>query len=549
MMKTVLSAALMSAALVSAGTADARTIFTGANGYTIDESGRLQRFSTLIVGDDGRIEGTRSGNGDLPKGNVVDLKGKTLLPGLIDAHTHIMGLGAQMLSLDLTETESLEEAVSAIGAYAEENPDLQWITGGGWNQVIWGLDRFPNAADLDPVVADRPVMLSRVDGHAAWLNSAALKAAGITAKTEDPDGGRIERDDAGNPTGLLVDAAVGLADAKVPAPTQAQLDAQLTAALRAMAATGMTGAADMGTTPEAWATFESFAEAGKLTARIGAYGRPYASFTAIAGHEQPGWQYDDHLALSGLKLVVDGALGSRGAAMLEPYSDAPEETGLTIIDGAKLRNQMVGAASQGYQIAVHAIGDAANREALDAFTDLSDYMPAGRNRVEHAQIVSKDDLPRFAELGLIASIQPTHATSDKAMAEDRIGPQRIEGGYAWHSIAETGTRLALGSDFPVEPVNPFYGLHAAVTRQDREGMPPGGWYPEEALSPAQALAGFTAGAAYAMKLDRAAGTLTPGKWADFVIVDGDPIEGPPGDIWTIEVLETWVGGEQVYAAD
>lgn len=528
--------------------ADARTVITNANGYTLDEVGRLQKFTTLVIGDDGRVEGVRDAGDAYPDGEVIDVEGATLLPGLIDAHGHIMGLGEQLRTLDLSQTQSLEEALAAISAYAEANPDLPWITGRGWNQVSWGMNDFPTAADLDAAVGDRPVALARVDGHAAWLNSAAMRAANITAASTDPEGGRIVRAEDGAPTGILVDTAMGLAERIIPPPSVEERAARLEAALAAMAAAGLTGAADMGTSPEDWALFEAFAQNGALTARIAAYARPYENFLQIAETEPTGWQYRDRLAFAGLKIVADGALGSRGAAMLEPYSDAPEETGLAIVEGAQLRNQMIGAAQRGYQLAVHAIGDAANRDVLDAFTDIGEYVPGGRHRVEHAQVVAPEDLARFGEIGLVASVQPTHATSDKAMAEDRVGADRMQGAYAWRTLANSGARLALGSDFPVEPVEPLYGLHAAVTRQDRQGEPAGGWYPEEGLSPVEALAGFTQGAAYAMNLDGNVGTLTPGKWADFILVNGDPIAGDPVRIWQIEVLETWLAGERVYAA-
>lgn len=535
-------------AAILASAVDARTVVINANGYTLDASGRLQKFTTLVIGDDGRVEDVRDAGDEYPAGDVVDAEGATLLPGLIDAHGHIMGLGAQLRTLDLAETTSLDEALEAIAAYAKANPDLPWIVGRGWNQVSWGMADFPTAGDLDQAVAGRPVILARVDGHAAWLNSAALRAARIDALSADPAGGRIERGSDGEPTGILVDTAMSLVDDVVPPPSPEERAARLDAALQAMAAAGLTAAADMGTSPEDWELYEMFARTGALTARIAAYARPYESFLTIAQTEPPGWQYQDRLAFAGLKIVADGALGSRGAAMLAPYSDAPEETGLAIVEGAQLRNQMIGAAQRGYQVAAHAIGDAANRDVLNAFADIGEYVPGGRHRVEHAQIVAPEDLARFGELGLIASVQPTHATSDKAMAEDRVGAERMAGAYAWRTLANNGARLALGSDFPVEPVKPLYGLHAAITREDRQGEPKGGWYPDEALSPVEALAGFTRGAAYAMNLEGRAGQLTPGMWADFILLGDDPLAGDPEYIWKIEVLETWFAGKRIYAA-
>ncbi|MBV7257441.1 amidohydrolase [Pacificimonas sp. WHA3] len=540
---------LLTALSLFAGQADARTIFTNANGYTLDEVGRLITFDTLVVGDDGRVEQTMSSPARPPNGEIVDVGGRTMLPGLIDAHGHVMGLGQGLMTLDLSGTKTLEEALAAVAGYAAANPDLAWIRGRGWNQVTYGMDGFPTAAQLDEIVSDRPVILERVDGHASWVNSAAIRAAGITAATVDPDGGRIERGADGKPAGTLIDAASALVHAVMPAPTTAQLEAALTTALRKMAATGLTGVADMGTTPAEWAVMRRFGEEGRLTARIAAYAGGMDALADMAPSGPSGWLHGDRLALVGVKLYGDGALGSRGAAMIEPYSDDPGNTGLLFVSGAELRNQFVSAASRGFAIAFHAIGDAANREALDAFADILAYVPGGRHRIEHAQIIAAQDLPRFAELGIIASMQPTHATSDKAMAENRVGPDRIRGGYAWKTLMQSGARFAAGSDFPVEPPEPLYGLHAAITRQDRDGEPPEGWYPEESLGRQAAFGAFTTGAAYAAGAETRVGTLTGGKWADFVILDADPFQIDAGDIWSIAVEETWLAGERVFARD
>ncbi|MBZ6379282.1 amidohydrolase [Pacificimonas flava] len=544
-----LAAAALFLALLPAGPAAARTIIVNANGYTFDGIGRLQHFTTLIIGDDGRVEGTRDAGDAYPDGTVIDADGATLLPGLIDAHGHVMGLGESLLSLDLSGTSSLEQALEALRAYADANPDLPWITGRGWNQVTYGMADFPTAADLDAVVRDRPVVLERVDGHATWANSEALARAGITAATPDPDGGHIVRLPDGSPAGVLVDTASAPLKAAIPAPTAMQRAARLQAALAVMAKAGMTAAADMGTAPEDFAIMRQFAEEGRLTARIASYSAGMDALAQIAPDGPTGWMYRDRLGLLGVKLYVDGALGSRGAALLAPYSDAPGTSGLFITSGATLRNRMALAAQQGHQLAVHAIGDAANREVLDSLADIQDYVPLSRPRIEHAQVIAPEDIARFSGLGVIASVQPTHATSDKAMAEDRIGADRLEGAYAWRTLASSGARLALGSDFPVEPVPPLYGLHAAVTREDRAGQPPGGWIAEESLQPGEALAGFTTGAAYAMQLEGSVGTLSPGKWADFVLLSGDPVAGDPEEIWSLQVLETWVAGERVYRAD
>jgi predicted amidohydrolase YtcJ len=537
----------IAAAVLIAGTADARTVVVNANGYTLDDLGRLTQFTGLVIGDDGRVERTLKDGEAAPEGDVVDAGGKTLLPGLIDAHGHVMGLGFQALQLDLTETKSLDEALAKIAEYAKANPDLPWILGRGWNQVSWKLGRFPTAAELDAVVPDRPVWLERVDGHAGWANSAALKAGGVTAATKDPQGGRIERDADGNPAGVLVDGATVLVGDKVPPPTDAQAEAALEKALEIMASVGLTGVHDAGIDPKTWALYRQFGEEGRLTARVYAMAGGIDALNQIAPNGPTGWLFDDHLALDAMKLYADGALGSRGAAMIEPYTDDPHNHGLLFVDGAKLRNMIASASSRGFQVNIHAIGDRANREVLDAFEDVAKMgLPGVRNRIEHAQVLSPDDIPRLAKLGVIASMQPTHATSDKAMAEDRIGTGRIKGAYAWKTLIESGARFAGGSDFPVESPNPFYGIHAGVTRQDHDDQPPGGWYPNEALSLPQAFAAFTTGAAYAGQEERQVGTLTPGKWADFIIVDRDIFKVSPEQIWETVVEQTWVGGKKVF---
>lgn len=534
-----------------ATTADARILVTNANGYTLDAKGELKRFTGLVVGDDGKVERLLDGRGKRPKlgklDHQLDAGGRTLLPGLIDAHGHVMELGLRALTVDLGGTKTLDEALAKIRAYAAANPTRRWIVGGGWNQVSWGLGRFPTAAELDRAVADRPVWLSRVDGHASWANTRALAAAGVTAKTADPAGGRIDRDTAGNPAGVFVDAAADLVRRVVPPPGAVEQDAALAKALEIMASVGLTGVGDAGISPETWNLYRRFGDEGRLTARIYAMAGGMDALDRIAPLKPTGWLYGDRLALNAVKIYADGALGSRGAWLKAPYSDDPKNRGLKFVKETRLQNWISRAQMMGIQVAVHAIGDAANAEVLDAYAEVAPtYGNRLRNRIEHAQVVDPRDIPRFARLGIIASIQPTRATSDKAMAGDRLGETRLAGAYAWKSLLAGGVAVAAGSDFPVEAPNPFYGIHAAVTRQDRQGQPPGGWRAQEALTPLQAFAAFTTGAAYAARAEDRFGTLEPGKWADFVIVDRDIFAVPPAEIWKTAVEETWVGGKRVF---
>ncbi|MEO9078382.1 MAG: amidohydrolase [Rhodanobacter sp.] len=529
-------------------------LVSNVNGYTLDSNGKLQHFQALLV-DHGKVVATGN-TADLVKragdAKVVDGHGHTLLPGLIDAHGHVLELGFARNSVDLSDTTSLDEALAKVKTYAAAHPAATWIRGGGWNQEIWKLGRFPTAKELDTVVSDRPVWLSRIDGHAAWGNSAAIKLAGVTKATKDPSGGRIERDTEGNPTGVFVDGAGALIDAVVPAVTRQDKAAALDTALTEMARVGLTGVGDAGIDLENYQLYREYADAHKLTARIYAMIRDTGdSFDAISKDGPLIGYGNDFLTVRTVKLFADGALGSRGAAMLAPYSDEPKNSGLLFMAPAVMTAKINKAFNKGYQVAVHAIGDRANREVLNSYAAAYKIHPdaiALRNRIEHAQIVSLQDIPRFVALHLIASMQPTHATSDMNMAEDRIGHERIKGAYVWQRFLKQGTVLAGGSDFPVESPNPFYGLYSAVTREDHQGQPPGGWYPQQDLTKIEALRAFTLDAAYAEHADRTLGTLESGKWADFIVIDHDVMKNPSSKIWDTKVLQTWVAGRQVYAA-
>ncbi|MGL5838372.1 MAG: amidohydrolase [Sphingorhabdus sp.] len=521
------------------------------NGITLDKQGKVIRFTGLLIDKQGKVTQLLTGKDKPPKQLDFrhDGKGLTMLPGLIDAHGHVMGLGLSALTLDLTNTNSLAEAQAAIKAYAAKYPDRRWIVGRGWNQEKWGLGRFPTATELDAAVADRPVWLERVDGHAGWANSRAMQIAGITAATQSPTGGRVEMMGA-KPIGIFVDAASELITSHVPAPRPAERDLALAEAQKALLKVGVTAIADMGTTIDDWQSYRRAGDDGWLSVRIFGYAGGIDNMIAIAGPRPTPWLYGDKLRLGGVKLYLDGALGSRGAWLKKPYADAPGQTGLPLLQPAEVRNLMVRASMDGFQTAVHAIGDAANAEAIGAVEDLAQTYPGDRRwRIEHAQVVDPVDLPRLAKNGIIASMQPVHQTSDRTMAEVRLGKDRLNGAYAWNSILKAGGKLAFGSDVPVESPNPFAGIAAAITREDEKGQPFGGWMPTERVTREQALAGFTIGAAYAAFADGKVGSLTPGYHADFILVDTDPMLATPAQIRATSVRESWVGGRPVYKAD
>lgn len=524
------------------------TVFTNINGYSINDN-KLINFTSIAFEDGKVLEISSEPLSEKYKGTVIDGEGKTMLPGLIDAHGHVMMLGFQELNVNLAGITSLEETLAKVEAYANANPDLEWIQGRGWNQTLWDENAFPTAEDLDRVVADRPVWLSRVDGHAGWGNSKALQLAGISKDTPDPQGGKIIRNEMGDATGVFIDAAEGYVNAIIPEPTVLENSLALEKALKQLNRMGLTSVHDAGVSVEAWNLYKNFVDNDKMTARIyGMIAGAGDTFDELSENGPIDSYSDDLLALRSVKLYSDGALGSRGAAMLEPYSDDPGNTGLLFVDQEEMNRMVSKVVGQGFQANVHAIGDAGNRQVLDAleFAQTTHNPTDLRNRVEHAQIVAMKDIPRFQELDIIASMQPTHATSDKNMAEDRVGPIRIKGGYAWKTFLEQGTVVAAGSDFPVEHSNPFFGLYSAVTRMDHEGMPEGGWYAEEALTREEALKAFTIDAAYAGHQEDVLGSLEEGKWADFILIDRDYFNVDASELWQIEVLETWLAGERVF---
>jgi len=528
-------------------------IMHNIDGYTIaGDNLELVMFDAIAV-QNGKVVSTGTAE-DLRTGysgfEEIDGEGRTLIPGLIDAHVHVMGLGYQQLDVDVQGVDSLEETLEIIGQYAEDNPDLEWIRGRGWNQVLWEENEFPTAEDLDRVVPDRPVYLTRVDGHAAWTNSRAIEVAGISRDTPDLQGGVVVRDEFGDATGIFVDATMNYIEEHIPARTPEENSQAFELALQEMAEHGLTSVHDARVNVDTWEMYKNFADEGELITRIYAMiGGTGDTFDELAKNGPIESYADDMLALRSVKISADGALGSRGAAMIEHYHDDPGNSGLLFYDQQELNEMVIKGASNGFQMNIHAIGDAANRQVLNAFQNAKEELGDQshlRHRVEHAQIVHPDDIPRFVELDLIASMQPTHATSDMNMAEDRVGSERMEGAYAWQTFLDQGTVIAGGSDFPVENVNPFYGLYSSITRQDHGGMPPGGWYSEHRLSREETLRIFTRDAAYAAHQEGVLGTLETGKWADFILIDRDIFEVDASEIWQTEVLETWVAGEKVY---
>jgi predicted amidohydrolase YtcJ len=531
----------------------ADTLIDDINGISVDRAGHVTHFSGMVVGDDGKIAQILA-RGEKPAkaaAHHVDGHGRTVLPGMIDAHLHTIELGETILTLDLSDTHSLAEAQAKVAAYANAHPDAPWVIGRGWNQELWKLGRFPTAADLDTIVPDRPVWLERVDGHASWANTRALQAAGVTAATPDPAGGRIERI-AGSrePAGVLVDNAMDLVDGEVPAPGPRDRDLALDAAQKLLLHNGVTAVGDMDATVEDWMAYRRAGDGGRLRIRIMSYAHGLADMRLMGGSGPTPWLYDDRLRFEGLGEVYgDGALGSRGAWLKQPYADDPGNNGNRRVTGEELRNLMRQAAQDHFQVAVHAIGDAANADLLAAIDELSETFTGDRRwRIEHAQVVDPADLPRFGEHGIVASMQPVHQTSDRLMAEKRLGPDRLAGAYAWRTMLRNGVPLAFGSDAPVEAPDPFTGIAVAISRQDANGEPPGGWQPQETITREQAIAGYTAGAAYAGFAEDRFGELKPGLWADFLIVDRDPLTSSADEIRHTKVLETWIGGEKVYDA-
>lgn len=531
-----------------ASAASPNTLIDHANGIEADRAGHLQHFQGMLISNEGKVLRLLQPGEPRPKAEAkIDAHGRTIMPGFIDAHGHLMDLGLVALRLNLTGTGSLGELQKRLQNYASAHQNDPWIIGFGWNQELWPNKRFPTAADLDLIVNDRPVVLERVDGHALVVNSAAMKAAGVTARTKAPPGGSIEN-------GLFVDSARKLIDDAEPQPTKQQMDDAFAKAQTILLGFGVTSVGSMSTSLDDWSTFKRAGDKGKLQVRLMVYllddpVHMKAALDPLKLIPRPSlWIYGDRLRAVGVKLYADGALGSRGAWLKMPYSDAPKQRGNRLHSDAELRELENKAASRGFQIATHAIGDAANAQVISSYEWLdSKYGLKRRWRIEHAQIIDCPDLPRIARGAMIASMQPTHQTSDRLMAEKRLGLKRLGCSYAWRSILNSGAKLAFGTDFPVESPNPFPGLSAAISREDVNGDPPGGWFPDERVSLGEALRAYTRGAAYAGFAEDRIGALEPGKWADFILVDKDPTKVNPQQLARLKVLETWIAGKKTWS--
>ena len=486
--------------------------------------------------------------GAKPETETVNLKGRFVMPGFNDAHTHLGGAGRDKLTLDLKGCDSIAELQRRLHAAALAHKPGEWIVGRGWDQTLWPEKRFPNRQDLDDAAPSNPVFLTHISGHVGVANSMALKRTEITPDTKNPTGGEIERNAEGNLTGMLKEgSAMEFVEQKIPDPTAEDRRRGIELVLQELARNGVTSAQD-NSEWEDFLVYHQLKEEKKLTARITEWLPFMAPLGELQNRRNEGGTTDPWLKTGALKMVTDGALGSRTAAMLSPYSDDANTGGILTIEPEKLKAMALERDKAGFQLAFHAIGDRANRVALDVFESVSRVNGPRdrRDRIEHAQVIAPEDIARFGTLHVIASMQPSHQTNDMRWAEQRVGPERVKGAYAWNSLEKTGAALAFGTDYDVEPINPFRGLYACVTRELPEGGPSGGWQPQEKISLDDCLRAYTSGSAYAQFDDGKKGELKVGQYADFIILSQDITKATPKDLLSTEVLQTVVGGHTVY---
>lgn len=499
----------------------------------------------IMVGDDQAVMGLKGKNT-----RIVSLDGAVVVPGFNDSHCHLYGLGKALSEIDLNGTGSPSEVADRVSLAHQQQPGDTWLQGRGWDQNDWEVQQYPHKEILDRVVAERPVLVRRVDGHAALANSKALELAGITADTPDPDGGQIIRNENGDPTGVLIDNAVDLVRAIIPEPGTEEMARRVTLAIEHCHRYGITGVHEAGVSWRRVEYYKMLADSENLNLRIyGMLDDIPETITAGLAHG-PLHTVDDILTVRAIKLYADGALGSRGARLLEDYCDHSGHRGLFVTDFSHLRSAADHATRAGFQVGAHAIGDEANRSMLDIFEELNTTLKPEnpRWRIEHSQILSPADLPRFAELGVIAAMQPVHCTSDMDWAEDRLCEERLPGAYAWNTLLKTGAHLCFGTDFPVERVDPLAGLFSARTRTHADGTPVGGWQAQEIISGRQALELYTAGSAYAAFMEDRLGLIKNGYYADLTVLDGNPVTCKPSELLEMKVKMTIVAGEIVYEA-
>ena len=553
---TVLATALTLPVPGGAQQEPADLVFKNARVYTAND--RNPRAEAVAIRADKIVfVGNNDGATRLvgPKTRVIDLNGATVLPGLTDAHVHLSGVGAREMNLNLAGANTLEDFLTRVKARVDQARPGQWVTGRGWIETFWKPPVFPTRQDLDRIAPNNPVYLTRADGHASIANSAALRLAGITRSTAAPEGGAINKDPQGEPTGMLIDRAQGLVGRLVPAPTDAEQDQQILRGAQREIELGWTQIHEAGS---GWETVERLRRLyrdGKLKLKIYQSIRgPGAAVDTLLARGASIGEFGGRLTVRTIKVTIDGALGSRGAALLEPYSDDPRNSGLITADTVAYKAMLLGALRNGIQVMTHAIGDRGNRLVLDLYERTFQAVPAAQRKVaeprwrdEHSQIVSPADLPRFKQLGVIASMQPSHAIGDLYFAPARLGMDRLKGAYAWQTLLKLGVPVAGGSDAPVERGEPMIEFYAAVARKDLQGRSGEGWHPEERVSREQALKMFTVWAAYAAFEEATRGTIEVGKLADLTILDQDILRVPEPDILKTKTLYTVVNGEIVYS--
>jgi predicted amidohydrolase YtcJ len=530
--------------------APAELIVTNARVYTVDDAHPL---ASAFAVRDGRIQFVGSEREALalrgPSTQMLDAGGKTIVPGIVDAHAHLLGLGNSLANIRLADTRSYDQIIERVVARLNGVPAGRWVLGRGWDQNKWGDTRFPTHEALSRISPNNPVVLERIDGHAILANAAAMKAAGVTAATRDPAGGKIERFPNGEPTGVFIDNASQLVERFIPAPTKADIREATLNAIKEAQKFGLVGIHDAGEPRHVIDIFEEMAKAGEFGLR--GYIMVGDDSAAIRHYYARGPQsalYDGRIWIRAVKLYSDGALGSRGAALLDPYADDPKNSGLLVSAPEHIRDVATRGLRAGFQVNTHAIGDRGNRIVLDAYEAALAAVPTAdhRFRIEHAQVLNFADIPRFAKLGVIPAMQAVHQPSDMNWVPTRVGYGRSLGAYAWRSLMNTGVIIPNGSDFPVERVNPLYSFHASVARTDDNDWPPGGWLPAEKMTRDEALKSITIWPAVAAFQEKDMGSIAPGKYADFVILDQDIMRIPEDQILKTGVIATYLGGKAVY---